>query len=277
MDEIRSRIECVVQHIPGLQLESKLPAGGQKIVYKGSWRGRNVVLKLFHPDAQEQRALREVEALKRIESEFVAKLLHYETIDTGESLERFIIEEYILGEPASEYATPKSLLSIPIVLDVAKGLLQGLSEIHACNVVHRDIKPENIILSSEYSPTIIDFGIVRFLDRSTLTPEGSVFGPCTQCYAPFEVLYNKTEQIDARSDLYSLGITLFALLTGRLPYNIAGEEASRNAKRLRDVRPDVPEKLSFFVGWLHSYNRYERPASAIDALTFLREEVLGNA
>lgn len=156
--------------------------------------------------------------------------------------------------------------------------LQGLEACAAKNIVHRDIKPENIIIRPDGSPVIIDFGIARHLDQTSLTETSRMWGICTPPYAPPEVLRYQKNQIDGKSDLFSLGITAYEAMTGVHPLWVRGDRDELNYERmlnqdpkpLADLDPTIPDEISKFILRMMNKDRFRRFRDAHIARESLR-------
>ena len=196
----------------------ELPHGGQKNVYLASHPeyGEVVIKKgKITSFTSLERIKREVELLSELDSKYFPKQHHFNIDFKTQEFE--IVEDYIEGTVLREQmAKPKSYKEIFKMLQL---LIIGLSIIWDKNVVHRDLKPENIIIRPSGEPCIIDFGIARFLDLESLTKTISPFGPCTPIYAAPEQLTNNKNQIDPRTDFFSLGIIALELFMGVHPFS----------------------------------------------------------
>ncbi|MCX6159155.1 MAG: protein kinase [Ignavibacteriae bacterium] len=155
------------------------------------------------------------------EARILANLNHPNIVSIYDFFENngdlIIIMEFAEGFPISEVIAKKGFLAENTCLLIYEKILEAFSYAHSKNIVHRDIKPANIILQREGSPKILDFGIAKITDSdSKLTRTGSNVGSINYM-SPEQVL---NSNIDNRSDIYSLGITLFEMLSGRLPYDV---------------------------------------------------------
>lgn len=196
--------------------------GGQRVVFKadhpvfgkialkiGQYRSAQV------PDGWDiERIEREIGILQQIDSEYYPKNYGFEKLPDGRYI---IIEEYVDSTPLSRcmgrFNTSAS------IMDLTKNLITGLNIIWDKNIVHRDLKPDNILITPNGFPKIIDLGIARSLDRTTIT-HPLAFGPCTPDYAAPELLIYNKKLIDKRTDQYSLGIILVQLLLeGKHPFD----------------------------------------------------------
>lgn len=196
----------------------ELDRGGQKVVYAAQHPVYgDIVLKRGnypHPGALE-RITREVDLLASISSSYYPK--HFGFIVDVSLREFLIVEERIEGLPLSEcvdrFKTEIEIIALLRTLVVALDLLWQQ------RVIHRDIKPQNIIIKPNNSPVVIDLGIARLLDLSSLTMAGAPVGPCTAAYAAPEQLQNKKPIIDPRADFFALGLLALQLALGFHPFD----------------------------------------------------------
>jgi CheY-like chemotaxis protein len=201
-----------------------------------------------NPDAVE-RFKTEIRLARRISHPNVVR-----THDFGESSGLYYLTmEYVEGLTLHDLIEKRGRLGVSAVLAVAAQLAESLAVAHEQGVVHRDIKPGNLLLDSEGALKVMDFGVARLAEgTTTLTQAGSIVG--TPAYMSPEQLLG--EGVDARCDLYSVGVVLYECLTGRLPLN-AKSTVSLIAKVLNvEPRPvvelngDVPEPLSALIARL---------------------------
>lgn len=200
------------------KLIKKLSEGGQKEVYI-----------IDHPDFGKcalkigkcssavslNRISREVEILRSINSKYFPKNFFAQLYDNGEFK---LIEEYIdaptLREKKADYFNAEKKV-IKLLIE----LITGLKIIWDEKIVHRDLKPENILIKGNGEPVIIDLGIARVLNEKSLTLTVFAQGPCTEIYASPEQLKNKKNNIDMRSDFFSLAIVASELILGIHPFS----------------------------------------------------------
>jgi serine/threonine-protein kinase len=202
------------------------------------------------------------------EARLAAQLSHpnvVQVFDVGEDEGRpFIVMEYVEGTTLGEEVKQRGPLEPTEVVDLALQVCGGLEHAHAAGLVHRDIKPQNLLLRADGTVKIADFGIARAAETTKLTQIGSVLG--TAAYlSPEQAL---GEEVTAAADIYSLGCVLFELLTGRTPYvfktlpELVTKHREEAIEPLREVRPDVPERLEAAVMHALARNPAYRPESA---------------
>ncbi len=235
------------------QVEKELGKGAMGVVYLGKDPkiGRVVAIKTMAL-SQEFEGNELVDARERFfrEAETAGRLQHQNIVtifDAGEEHDlAYIAMEFLKGRDLTGFCTREHLLPVPLVLSIVARVAQALSYAHKNNVVHRDIKPANIMYDEATDTVkVTDFGIARITDSSK-TKTGMVLG--TPSFMSPEQLAGK--KVDGRSDLYSLGVMLFQLLTGELP--MRGESmaelmfkiTNEPAPDILGVRPDLPAPLS---------------------------------
>ena len=211
---------------------------------------RDVAVKMLHT-----RRLESAEAVERFEREArtLASLAHpsiVTVIDRGDDHGRpFIVFEYVRGRDLRERIADEGRLPLLDVLAIGEQIADALAYAHARGVIHRDVKPHNILLTPDGQPKLTDFGIARVLEQPGLTLEGRVLG--TGDYLAPEQAAG--DQLDARADIYALGILLYHALCGDVPFHAESyvETARLHAQapipRVRDLRPDAPERLDAIV------------------------------
>src|SRR5262249_941928 len=158
-------------------------------------------LKLYKQGASSRRSQREIDAMRRCEHPNIARLLRVETFEY--SAEEFIvtIEEFLPGGTLTDLGQ----IDVPTCLEIGKQLIAAIKHISSLGLVHRDLKPDNIMFRSDRkTPVIVDFGVVRDLLDTSLTPSWAARGPGTPFFAAPEQLNNEKHQIDWRADQFSL-------------------------------------------------------------------------
>ncbi len=199
-------------------LLEKIATGGMGVIYKAQHtRTKQIVaLKILHPhllenEAMLERFIREAEVLKVLHHPNIVRLIDAGVFDA----QPYIAYEYIEGRNLKEVLRYKGKLPLSIALNVFLQICEALDYAHQKGIIHRDIKPENIMVTSNYHVKLTDFGIAKILSfGESMTSE--YIG--TPLYASPEQLQGL--KVDARSDIYSLGVVMFQLLTGKLPYDV---------------------------------------------------------
>ncbi len=260
------------------QIETALGQGGMGVVYLAEdlVLRRRVALKFLPAELS-----RDAAARKRFlnEGRAAATLSHpnaavlYEVGTEGDEL--FLAMEYVPGVSLRELIQDGPLPWVE-VLDTALEVLSALREAHAKGIVHRDIKCGNIHRTPDSRIKVLDFGLAKILGGSTITREGSIVG--TVAYmSPQQVV---GEDVDGRSDLYSLGVVMYELLTARLPFSGDQEVAVAHAVlhedpiTVRELAPEVPAELEHIVfkAMMKSVgSRYQNAEEMAEDLTRFRE------
>lgn len=215
----------------------RLGAGGMGEVYQAydPRLERNVALKFLALHLgidQESRArfVRETHAVARLDHPNIVAL-H----EVGDYEGRpYLVMQYVDGPSLAEFSRGRRLTA-GTVLDLGVQLCAGLQAAHEQGVVHRDVKPSNVLIDSRLRARLVDFGLASVTDRARLTTAGSVCG--TVGYVPPELVLG--EDADQRSDLFSLGVVLYELLAGRLPF-----AATSDATYLYAVVHEPPQALA---------------------------------
>ncbi len=222
------------------RLEARIGAGGMSTVYRAldETLQRRVAIKLMNREVVADSA--QLERFRR-EARAVAQLSHPHivgVIDAGEDERRpYIVFEYVEGETLKERIRRGGRLPIPEAVAYAIEIARALGAAHARHIVHRDVKPQNVLIDEEGSSKVTDFGIARTLDEEGLTADGRVLGT-TDYVSPEQAL---GQPVTGQSDLYSLGVVLYEMLTGEVPFR--GESQVAVAmKHVREMLPDIQAK-----------------------------------
>jgi serine/threonine protein kinase len=219
------------------RLEAKLGSGGMSTVYlaRDTTLDRPVAVKVMHREMSEQ-----ADQLERFrqEARAVAKLSHpnvVSVIDAGEDGGYpYIVFEYVEGETLKTRINRIGALDTQEALAYAIEIGRALTVAHARKMVHRDIKPQNVMIDAEGRAKLTDFGISRQLEKDGLTATGRVLGT-TDYVAPEQAMGRGSDQ---RSDIYSLGVVLYEMLTGGVPFE-AESQVGVAMKHVNEELPDV--------------------------------------
>jgi len=235
------------------EVKEVLGVGGMGVVYRAFDRELQepVAIKALRPEALVGSGV----ALDRFKQEIrlARKIAHrnvVRTYDLGEvNGTYYLTMEYVEGRSLKQLIATRGPLPVPVTLTIGKQLCRALEVAHEQGVIHRDIKPQNIVVEPSGVLKVMDFGIARLANRSKdegLTKEGMAIG--TPDYMSPEQLAGK--ELDARSDLYAVGVVLFECLTRRLPfeadttYSLIAKQLGQAAPDPRTINPDVPEGLA---------------------------------
>jgi tRNA A-37 threonylcarbamoyl transferase component Bud32 len=222
------------------RLDAQIGAGGMSTVYKAFdlTLERTVAVKLMHREIasdsdQLERFRREARAVARLGHRHIVGV-----IDAGEDAGRpYIVLEYVEGETLKSRIRRMGRLPIDEAVAYAIEIARALGCAHDNAIVHRDIKPQNVLIDAEGSAKVTDFGIARSLQDEGLTADGRVLGT-TDYVSPEQALGH---DVDGRSDIYSLGVVLFEMLTGAVPFQ--GEnQVSVAMKHVREDLPDIQRR-----------------------------------
>src|SRR6476646_4157713 len=200
------------------RLEARIGSGGMSTVYRAldETLQRQVAIKLMNREITNDSD--QLERFRR-EARAVAQLSHPHivgVIDAGEDEGRpYIVFEYVEGETLKERIRRMGRLPVEEAIAYAIEIARALGCAHANHIVHRDIKPQNVLLDAEGSAKVTDFGIARSLRDDGLTADGRVLGT-TDYVSPEQALGH---DVNGQSDIYSLGVVLYEMLTGTVPFS----------------------------------------------------------
>jgi len=258
------------------QVIEDLGRGGMGRVYKvfDTEVREKLALKLINPDIASDE-----QTVERFRSELrLARTVSHRHIcrmhDLGREEETgtyFITMEYVPGEDLKSLIHSIGALPIGKAVAIARQAAEGLAEAHRLGVIHRDLKPQNIMIDREGGARIMDFGIARSVKTKGITGAGVMIG--TPEYMSPEQVDGK--EADGRSDIYSMGIVLFEMLTGRLPFegdtplSVAVKQKSEPPPDPRKVNPQIPEELGKIVLKCLEKEKGKRFQSADDLLAEL--------
>src|SRR3954451_1752637 len=218
------------------RLDAQIGSGGMSTVYRAfdTTLERVVAVKLMHREIASDSD--QLERFRR-EARAVAQFSHAHivgVIDAGEDDGRpYIVFEYVEGETLKDRIRRCGRLPVDEALAYAIEITRALGAAHTRGIVHRDIKPQNVLIDEEGMAKVTDFGIARSLDEEGLTADGRVLGT-TDYVSPEQALGHA---VNGQSDIYALGIVLFEMLTGDVPFH--GE--NQVAVAMKHVREDLPD------------------------------------
>ncbi len=226
--------------------------GGMGIVYKARDRetGAVVALKVLRPEITS-----DAEVMERFKAELLlARKITHKSVCRVYDLNRFenvaaISMEYIEGESLRSLLRRTDGLSVHHGLRLLGQVMAGLNEAHAQGVVHRDLKPENILIARDGTVKVMDFGVARSVEAGSGRTAALIGTPA---YMSPEQALGKTA--DARSDIYSLGLVMYEMFTGRAPFQadtpvaLAMKQVQETPPPLRQFEPDLPERLDRAIG-----------------------------
>jgi eukaryotic-like serine/threonine-protein kinase len=253
-------------------IKSFVASGGMASVYRAEDQvlEREVALKVIHPHLATDKSF--VEKFRR-EAKMAASLSHPNLVnvfDQGTDKQIiFLVMEFVPGINLRDALNDFGALTADRALEILEPLTAGLAAAHSAGILHRDLKPENVFLSDSGSVKLGDFGLAREISSHTQT--GAVVG--TAAYLSPELVLRG--QADARSDIYSLGVMAFEMLTGKQPYSgdqavqIAYQHANNNIPAPSSLNPEVPELLDEIVLWATARNPKDRPANAQELLPII--------
>jgi predicted ATPase/DNA-binding XRE family transcriptional regulator len=248
--------------------EGLLAVGGMGELYRGkeTTTGQQVVIKRLKPELvyagseAVARFVREGEMLRQLDHPNIVKFLAVEMVNG----EVHLIMEYVPGGSLRDVLNLQAQLPIARIITLALELADALSRAHHLGIVHRDLKPENVLLAANGSPRLTDFGIAyQMFQQSRLTQPGMVMG--TTAYLSPEACQGA--ELDSSSDLWSFGVLLYEMLTGRNPFEAGNVLATMLATLheplpdLTQSRPDTPPELVLLVNRLLVKERSQRLGS----------------
>ncbi|MDD4689650.1 MAG: Stk1 family PASTA domain-containing Ser/Thr kinase [Eubacteriales bacterium] len=234
------------------ELIEKIGTGGMAEVYKAKCRllNRFVAVKIL-----KQEYINDEEFLARFktESQAAASLSHHNIVsiyDVGRDGDcNYIVMEYIEGITLKEYIEKNGVFSWREAIEISVRILDALEHAHKHNIVHRDIKPHNIMVTPDKDIKVMDFGIARAATASTLTLSGTTIGS-VHYFSPEQA---KGSYTDSKSDIYSMGVVMYEMLTGRVPFDgdspisIAIMQIQNNPPSLKDYNLSVPLALESVI------------------------------
>ena len=258
------------------RLDAQIGYGGMSTVYRGfdNVLERSVAVKLMHGEIaadsdQLERFRREARAVAQLSHPHVVGV-----IDAGEDEGHpYIVFEYCDGETLKDRIRRMGRLPVDEAIAYGIEIARALGAAHACHIVHRDVKPQNVLLDDEGSAKVTDFGIARSLDEEGLTADGRVLGT-TDYVSPEQALGH---DVNGQSDIYSLGIVLFEMLTGDVPFHaenqvaVAMKHVREDLPDIQMLRPEVSASLASVLDRMTDKDLERRYQDAGDVVTDLED------
>ncbi|MCR4435892.1 MAG: Stk1 family PASTA domain-containing Ser/Thr kinase [Clostridiales bacterium] len=253
------------------ELIEKIGGGGMALVYKAKCNllNRYVAVKVLRPEFTSDE---EFVKRFRIEAQAAASLSHPNIVsiyDVGqEDGMHYLVMELIDGITLKKYIAEKGRLNWREAVNIAIQICSALEHAHRNHIIHRDIKPHNILLTREGIAKVTDFGIARAVSSSTITMVGSTIGS-VHYFSPEQARGGFT---DEKSDLYSLGICLYEMVTGRLPFDgetpvaVALQHIQVEPKQPRDIQDDIPKGINDIIVTAMKKEQGQRYQSAAEML-----------
>lgn len=207
-----------LQMIGRYKVHRKLGEGnmGEVFLVRDDNLQRDVALKLISSGIKNnkniQRFIREAQAVAKLDHPNIVKVY-----DISEEENVFFTMQYIEGQSLEEYLAKNKRMSLRKAVEITKKIAEALHFAHQKKIIHRDIKPANVMLDKKGVPYIMDFGLAREIEGGSKVTKTQAFAG-TPSYMSPEQARNRHKEIDAQSDIYSLGVTFYELLTGRLPF-----------------------------------------------------------
>jgi serine/threonine protein kinase len=231
------------------EIIEELGKGGMGKVYRVEDKKikEEVALKLINPEIASdkktiERFTNELKMARKIAHRNVCRMF-----DLGEEKGmHYITMEYVRGEDLKSMIRMTGQLGLGTTINIAKQVCEGLTEAHRLGIIHRDLKPQNIMIDKEGNARIMDFGIARSLEAKSITVAGVIIG--TPEYMSPEQVEGK--EVDCRSDIYSLGVILYEMVTGQLPFegdtplSIAMKHKSEAPPNPKWQNAQIPDRLS---------------------------------
>ncbi|MBR4540099.1 MAG: protein kinase [Clostridia bacterium] len=226
--------------------------GGMALVYRAIDKrtGHNVAVKILRPEYNQ-----DAEFCTRFEREAVAasKMSHHNIVnllDVGQDGDmRYLVMEYVRGRTLKEVIKQQGRLKPAVAAQIGIRILSALQHAHKNGIIHRDIKPQNILVHSDGLIKVGDFGIARVVGSNTISTDDIVMGS-VHYFSPEQA---KGEPVTAASDLYSVGVVLYEMLTGKPPFDgetpiaIAMQHIGGKAQPIHEINPSVPPAMERVV------------------------------
>jgi serine/threonine protein kinase len=265
-------------NFPELTNISFLGEGGFKTVFAATHpQDGEIVLKVLRPNQDAERVRREILAVQQVQSPRVPRILAEGRVvsPVGECI--WVREQRIYGTTVRAMLA-RGPLQVPELFRLTLHVLEALVKAEEVHIVHRDIKPDNIMYDgSDF--WLLDFGIARHLTLESLTATVAHFGPRTWGYAPPEQCRNVKQEIDSRTDLFALGVTIYECATQQNPFRSSARDVLEVLNRIETLQVP-PLQLQLMAGstfcdlidTMMQKRKDLRPNSAREAFAWMQEE-----
>lgn len=253
--------------------------GGMAEVYHGVdlWSNNPVAIKVLSPQfsgdpSQQQKFFREERSLRQINHEHVVGVIGSGTQKIHAMDVMYIVLDYVHGCTLQQLLTRRTVLSVEETLEIILPAVEGLSEVHAHRLIHRDIKPSNILISAtEHSIKLTDFGLTRRLDQHWT---GELMG--TPAYVAPEIV-DPQAQVGPAVDIFAVGVVMFRMLTGRLPFTGMGDDqqiiyhnVNTEFPSVAQFAPGIDSDLQGVIRWCTRKQASSRPVDGTELFEVLK-------
>ena len=267
----------VGQEISGCEILQKVAVGGMGSVYKARHKAldRIVCVKILSPALTNDKKAVE---LFLTEARAIAELEHpniVQVFNVGkEKGYYFIVMSFVEGQTLSQIIKKQQNIPLDTTINLFEGIFLGLDAAHAKGIIHRDIKPSNILITPEGQPKIVDFGIAKKMDKEKGSTKTTELAGTAYFIAPEQAL---GRDLDTRADLYSVGASLYYVLTGQFPYNgkntieIIQKHINDPVPNPAKLRPDIPAWLCSAVQRLMAKHPEDRFQTAKEAYVYFQK------
>lgn len=256
---------------------TRIKKGGQKIVYKAKLEGTIVALKIIN-DATDRRVQQEITLVNSLNLNNVPHIIESGVVydDSISEDVLYIIEEYLDGISLRDWLNSGNRFNLKQAYDVLHTILDIEIELEKNGILHRDINPNNIILAKDGNTYLIDFGLAKDLNGASLILTAANYGPFTPGYAPQEQFSNLKNSQDVRTDLFSIGVTIYEACTGRNPFrkenDVFVDILTKTANLIPPRLTLSGDKLGYFsqyINMMMAKSQSQRPNTAVDAKRYL--------
>ncbi|WP_326514124.1 Stk1 family PASTA domain-containing Ser/Thr kinase [Clostridium intestinale] len=234
------------------ELQEKIGEGGMSLVYKARDKKLNrfIAVKILKHEFIDNEDIvdkfkKEATAIANLNDPYIVNVL-----DVGSQEDyNYIVMEYVKGKTLKEFIREKGRISYDLALNFSTQIAKALDCAHKNNIIHRDIKPQNILVTEEGSLKVTDFGIAKSTNSSTITNTSNVIGSA-HYFSPEQA---KGNYIDSRTDLYSLGVVIYEMVTGRVPFDadspvsVALKHIQEEVVPPKNINSAVPESLNKLI------------------------------